>query len=179
MLHTNVDAQDIHAHIVAQGAPWANFELRGRMAVNDSGASIGVTTYSGYPASDTYYRLGRNGDDTFRLTARHNLTCSAVDTGFGASIAGDWVRFELDVEDNGTYNRVRAKVWRSGEAEPASPQVNCIDSAADRPRQGTIGVWSGGSGERYWDGFEVIQGVSGVPNPPPAAPTLLQIIPAP
>ena len=177
MLHTNSTDADIHAHVTGLGSPWTNVEVRGRMATDDNDASIGVTTYSGYPAADTYYRLGRSGGQNFRLEGRPGLSCSSVDAGFGNNIAGRWIRFELDVEENAASNRIRAKVWFADQAEPSSPQIDCTDNSAGRPRSGTIGVWSGGDGNKFWDDFEVFQGVGNLPTQPPAPPVLLQIIP--
>jgi hypothetical protein len=179
MLHTNSTDLDIHAHVSGGGNPWANIEVRGRMATDDNDASIGITTYSGYPATDAYYRLGRSGGESFRLEGRPRLACSSNNTGFGGSIAGRWIRFELDVEENAANNRIRAKVWFADEpgSKPVSPQIDCTDNSASRPRNGTIGVWSGGDGNKFWDDLEVFQGVGNLPTSPPAPPTLLQIIP--
>lgn len=177
VLHTASTDSHIHAHVTGLGGPWSNFELRGRMAVDEPAASVGVTTYSGYPGSDAYYRLGRTANGNFRLEARHGLSCSSIDSGVGSAMAGRWVRFEFDVEDGASSNRIRAKVWYADAAEPAGPQIDCVDNSPNRPRQGTIGAWSAGDGQKYWDDFEIIQGVAPAPTPPPQPPLLLQIIP--
>lgn len=176
VLHTGSDDLDIHSHLSASGSSWSNFELRGRMAVDQPDSSIGVTTYSGYHGTDTYYRLGRTAGGSIRLEGRPALSCSGTDSGLVPS-AGEWIRFELDVIDNGSNNRVRAKVWRQGSTEPANPQIDCVDSSGGRPTQGTFGVWASGPGQKYWDDFEVMQGVAGLPATPPEPPVLLQILP--
>ena len=71
---------------------------------------------------------------------------------------------------------VRARVWPEWEPEPTTWQIDCVDAAADRLVAGTIGVWSMGPGEKYWDDLAVfaLDG-SGTPVPlePPPPPVLL------
>jgi hypothetical protein len=147
------------------------------MATDESGGRIGVTTYSEYRSSDRYYRLANANGGSFMIEARPvTLSCTTSDTGITPT-AGTWYRFEFDVVDRGTYNQVRAKVWRAGTAEPVNFQADCVDNTSSRPRQGTLGVYSAGSGQKYWDDLEIIEGAV-VPTVPPAPPVLLQVVPA-
>ena len=143
-------------------------------------AAIGVTTYSGYPTEDAYYRVGRESGGSFRFTGRPGIACSTADSGLTPA-AGEWIRFEIDVVDEDVQNRIRAKLWRQSEPEPSTPQIECVDSRSTRPTQGTFGVWSAGPGTKYWDDFEAFQGDpldgGGQTLPPPRPPVLLQIIP--
>ncbi|MCR9093712.1 MAG: hypothetical protein NXI30_05825 [bacterium] len=177
MLTTSSTASDIHSHAVAAGNIRSNFEVRGRMAIDHPDAEIGITTYSQYPSSDAYYRIGRAAGESFRFVGRPGVACTSADSGV-VPAAGDWLRFEIDVVDEVSHNRIRAKVWRFGESEPSAPQIECVDASANRPRQGTIGVWAGGPGSKYWDDLEIFQGVSsggGSPAEAPLPPLLLQI----
>ena len=46
-------------------------------------------------------------------------------------------------------------------------QVNCTDASGARLTSGRIGVWSMGSGEKYWDDLQVeALGTPTVPEPP-------------
>ena len=155
VLHSDSTEDAIHSHTEGSGNVWTNFVLHGRMAVDHPAATIGVTTYSQYPASDAYYRLANNNGGSFVLEGRPGLSCSGVDTGVVAA-AGTWYRFELDVVDRGTTNEIRAKIWREGDSEPGAFQVTCVDATNNRPRQGTIGVYSGGAGQKYWDDIEIV-----------------------
>jgi hypothetical protein len=182
VLHTDSSANDIHSHHVGGTNFWTDFELRGRMAIDRDEASIGVMTYSQYGASLAYYRLGRDAGQPFSIEGRPGaLSCLSSGSPVTPQ-AGEWYRFKLDVQDMGTSNQVRAKVWRADAAEPSSYSLNCSDSSAGRPENGRIGVWSAGEGEKFWDDFEVIHGDGGngggggTPSPPPA-PILIQIVP--
>ncbi|GEM_PF-2544809 len=176
MLHTDSTQDAIHAHTTADVR--SNFDVRGRFAMNHPDGSIGVTTYSGYPNADVYYRIGRSAGQSLRLESRPGLVCASADSGLTPS-AGEWIRFELDVRDEGSHNRIVAKLWRATEAEPSAPQIDCIDNAGSRPSQGSVGVWAGGPGQKYWDDFELFQGVNGGggSTSAPLPPLLIQILP--
>lgn len=176
VLFSDSTANDIHSHADGNGNVWSDFELRGRMAIDHPSAAIGVTTYSQYRTGDAYYRLGRTSGGPFVLEGRPALSCSSSGTPVTPA-AGEWYRFELDVQDTGSSNQIRAKVWRQGDAEPSGYSLSCVDSSAQRPSGGRIGVWSGGTGSKYWDDFEVVLGQGSGTTEPPAPPVLIQIIP--
>jgi len=178
VLYTSSIQNDIHSHAMGANNVWSSFEVRGRMAFDHDGAAIGITTYSGYDAQDTYYRLGRAPGGEFVLSGRHALSCGTPGTGV-TPVPGDWYRFELHVQDLGASNQIVAKIWRQDqpEGEPAEAQISCTDSSAQRPRDGRIGVWSGGSGRKYWDDLEIIESQGGGTGTAPAPPVLLRILP--
>ncbi len=176
ILHTSSAQTAIHSHARDASSVWSNFVLTGRMATDESTGILGVTTYSEYPSADRYYRLSNAGGGSFILEGRPALSCSATDTGITPS-AGSWYNFAFDVVDRGSYNQVRAKVWLAGTSEPSIFQVDCNDATSGRPQQGTIGVYSAGIGQKYWDDLEIVQG-SVVPTQPPAPPVLIQVVPA-
>ena len=84
----------------------------------------------------------------------------------------------MTIVNEGTGNRMTATVWKQGDPKPSSPQANCVDTASNRPLSGTVGVWSGGTGAKYWDDLEVVA-ISGPPAPtgPPDPPILLSVEP--
>ncbi len=60
VLGTISTQEDIHAHYATpESAGWKSYEYSGRMRMDSAGSGIGVTGYSDYPVSDTYYRLRR------------------------------------------------------------------------------------------------------------------------
>ena len=183
VLHTESTANDIHSHVTGVDNVWSDFELRGRMAIDHVDAAIGVTTYSQYVNSDAYYRLGRSQGGPFMIEGRPNALSCTNSTAPVTPQPGDWYRFKFDVQDMGTSNQIRAKIWREGVTEPNAYSLHCVDSSAQRPRSGRIGIWSAGVGEKYWDDFEVVVsegtggGGSGTPTVPPAPPVLIQIMP--
>lgn len=176
VLFTDSNESDIHTHADGNSNVWGDYEVRGRMAIDHPSASIGVTTYSQYRTSDAYYRLGRSDGGPFAIEGRPALSCSNSGNLVTPS-AGEWYRFEFDVQDMGSSNRVRAKVWRQGDSEPSDYTMSCVDSSAQRPSGGRIGVWASGTGSKYWDDFEVVLGQGSGSNEPPAPPVLIQVIP--
>ena len=150
------------------------------MSVGSASSGIGVTAYSGYPTRDAYYRLGRLPGETFKLTARHAMSCSLVDSGYMPTPGGSY-SFEIQIESLSDRNRIRIKVWTLGTPEPTSAQIQCDDTASGRPNGGTFGVWSTGAGSKVWDDFVLVPLPGALPVPPseapPAPPILIQIVP--
>lgn len=184
-LSTTSDASNIHAHFVPSGSSsWTDYEVRGRFYVASSSGGVGVTLFSDYPNSDTYYRLrrvGAEGED-FTLSAHPDIatamTCSAPSTGV-VPTAGSWYLFRLRAQDTGSGSRIEAKVWRQGAGEPGSWQARCDDDRGVRRTSGNIGVWSMGAGLKAWDDLEIVP-LDGAPAPatgPPPPPVLVQIVP--
>lgn len=173
---------DIHSHM-ASPAPTTtrSYKLRGGMSLGSASGGIGVTFYSGYPTTDTYYRLGRQPGETFKMSARHPMICSLPDSGYTPAANGSYA-FEVAVETLSDRNRIRAKVWDLGGTEPSSPQIVCDDTHAARPSGGTFGVWATGAGTKFWDGFTLEALTSSLPAPPTgttplAPPILIEIVP--
>ncbi|MFO0687473.1 MAG: hypothetical protein U0900_02080 [Myxococcota bacterium] len=173
---------DIHSHM-ASPAPTTtrSYKLRGGMSLGSASGGIGVTFYSGYPTTDAYYRLGRQPGETFKMSARHPMTCSLPDSGYLPAAGGSYA-FEVAVETLSDRNRIQAKVWTLGGTEPTSPQIVCDDTHAARPTAGTFGVWATGAGTKFWDGFTLQALTSSLPAPAPsttplAPPILIEIVP--
>jgi len=66
-----------------------------------------------------------------------------------------WYRFRIQVQDRGDRTEIRANVWPEGQAEPQGWQIACDDTHPDRPRAGTVGIWSLNVGAKYWDDLTV------------------------
>jgi hypothetical protein len=72
------------------------------------------------------------------------------------AVANVWYRFKIQVEDTGTQTEIRAKVWSENDSEPVDWQAEAYDVSPTRLTSGTIGVWSMGSGNKYWDDMAVV-----------------------
>jgi len=148
-------ATNIHSHYVGSGsAAYTGYEYTGRLMMTDANGGLGVTLYSDYPNSDTYYRLRRSQyTPSFALSAHPDATANlsgVIDTGV-LPAANTWYRFKVQVEDMGSQTEISAKVWAEGTAEPADWQAVAIDATTHQLTAGTIGLWSMGNGNKYWD----------------------------
>ena len=150
---------NIHSHHTGAGIDaLSGYEYSGRMMMTSSNGDIGITFFSQYPNTDTYYRLRKYGTDAFHIAPHPHGTQVGGDTDTGVFPSPNvWYWFRILVEDTGSHTEIRAKVWPENSVEPAEWQLDCYDSSASRLKAGTIGVWSMGSGSKYWDNLTVTQ----------------------
>jgi hypothetical protein len=153
---TSSTATNIHSHYIGAGiGTLSAYEYTGRMMITDSGGGIGVTFFSQYPSADAYYRLRRyESKPSFHIASHGTSVGGDLDTGMvpGANV---WYRFIIQVEDKDARTEIRAKVWPEGESEPAVWLGNAYDDSPSRLTNGTIGLWSMGSGDKHWDDITV------------------------
>jgi hypothetical protein len=160
VLTTASTASDIHSHYhIAASATWSNYAFTGRMMFDDNAGNPGVTFFSAYPESTHCYSLRRvpavSGGQTFQIVARGaSITSGDFDTRV-VPLPGTWYRYRIAAEDVGTRTLLRARVWQDGTAEPNHWQADCADESAGRLKSGTIGAWSAGAGNKYWDDLGV------------------------
>ena len=65
---TTSTATNIHSHYVGAGsAGFADYQYSGRMMMASSYSGIGITFFSDYPITDTYYRLRSNNNSNFHI----------------------------------------------------------------------------------------------------------------
>ena len=151
---------DIHSHFVdVADSNLFNYEFTGRMQAGLSTGGVGVTVYSDYPNSDSYYRLGADPRDNFRLATRvdgmEGVCSGSTDSGIQAE-SMTWFEFRVQAYDSPGGTRIRAKIWNAATFEPGQWQIDCLDSTADVLVGGLPGAWATGSGQRYWDDLELI-----------------------
>jgi regulation of enolase protein 1 (concanavalin A-like superfamily) len=156
-LGTSSTASNIHSHYQGVGsADFSNYVYTGRMRLTANDGGIGVTFLSDYNQTDSYYRLRRFGSGgSFRLSPHGASISGGVSDSGVVPAANTWYLFRIEVEDAGLQTNIRAKVWAEGSAEPAEWQIDAYDSSAGRLTAGTVGVWSHGSGSKYWDDLSV------------------------
>jgi hypothetical protein len=155
VLGTSSTASNIHSHVVPHLASDTNYSVQAVVSVSTAQSGIGVTAYSNFPTSDSYYRLGRLGGGSFRIEGHPNFSCSSGNSDTGViPAAGASYGVLLRVADEGSRNRIEATVWALGNAQPAAQAV-CFDDRTNRPRRGTVGVWATGGGAKYWDSIQV------------------------
>ncbi len=174
-LSTASTANDIHSHLSANPTNFSNSTLSGRLALTSAAGSAGVTSYSRFTAQQRYYRLGSSAGGAFEIAGLPALSCANASTGVVPAI-DTWYVFKLIVTSEASQNRIQAKVWRQGDTEPTGPQAECLDSSSARALDGTIGAWSGGAGQKYWDDLEVTRLSTGG-GTTLAPPILIQIVP--
>ena len=126
------------------------------MLTDDLNAGIGVTFFSDYPNSDTYYRLRKQGIGSFHIAPQGtNITAGVSDTGV-VPLINTWYAFRISVDNDNTNTIIKAKVWIDGTNEPTDWQVECYDDSPTRRIFGTVGVWSTSFGKKIWDDLFVL-----------------------
>ncbi|MCA9923644.1 MAG: hypothetical protein KC421_14800 [Anaerolineales bacterium] len=152
---TSTDA-NIHSHYLGSGAETSDYRYTGRMYITNNSGGVGVTFYSDYTNSDTYYRLRRYGTGSgagFHLNSHGADVEGTYDTGVVPAI-NTWYRFIVEVEDVSGNTAIRAKVWEDGSTEPATWQIDATDSSSPLT-SGTFGLWAYGDGSKYWDDLAI------------------------
>lgn len=149
---TNSEDINIHSHFRKSGAAkLKNYIYSGEMRLIDpEGGGIGVTFYSDYPRSDSYYRLrSLPGSDFFIAPHGTEITDGEVGTNQIPKLK-KWYRFKVMVQTKRAKTVIRAKVWRSIKTEPRRWQVKVSDDSETRFKKGKPGIWSMSSGKKQW-----------------------------
>lgn len=155
---------NIHSHYNGTGASnWKNYEVKGRMMfTNANQGGMGITFTSLYPTQDKYFYLTSeytiSSSTYFGIGSRNtSLTAEGVDDRSTdvAAEAGVWYFFRIQVKDVSNQSLIVAKVWKDIENEPSSWQIDCFSEESSRPITGTVGFWTEGRGEKYFDNIEV------------------------
>ena len=164
-----------HSHYTADGSDlWKDYEYSGRMMIDGhSAAGIGVTFYSDYPNSDSYYRIRRYiYSSEFKLTD-HGVRAQWVGT-TNSGVApelGYWYNFKIEVLNVPEGTHVKAKIWKDDDLEPSNWQINAIDTGSRKISSGAPGVWANGVDNikalKYWDNL-IVKPI-GSPDPVPEA----------
>jgi hypothetical protein len=153
---------NIHSHSVKSYVDkLSSFEYSGRMMMTHQDSGIGVTFLSHYPFADNYYRLMRSRwTSTSFIISPHPHGKAKV---FGITNSGvvpkpnQWYKYRVLVENTGNRTEILAKVWPANSTEPRQWQIDAYDNTPKRFVSGTVGMWSGGAGAKYWDDLKMSQ----------------------
>lgn len=156
-IRTTSELTNIHSHYKGKKyKKLKNIRYSGQMRILESNGGVGVTFYSKYPKSDTYYRLRRFSSNEFHIVPHGtSITDGVISTGVTPS-PNTWYNFRILTKTAVNRTRIRAKVWAQGETEPSGWQVDCYDDSDTRIKNGRLGVWSMGDGTKEWRNLKVI-----------------------
>ncbi|MEZ6083097.1 MAG: hypothetical protein R3E58_03865 [Phycisphaerae bacterium] len=163
---------NIHSHFVGAGATnISSMTYTGRMRISNSDGGIGVTFLSQFSDQPTstyeYVRIRRANyapsAQTFHLAPPNVDNFVGVkDSGVNPNV-NTWYRFRIVVDTSGSQLHVQANIWEEGQPEPAGFQIDAVDTSGQQPTSGTLGVWSMGTGGKFWDDLEVTAAGGGTP----------------
>ncbi len=164
VLRTTSTENYIHSHYLgSDSATWRNYQIRGRFLATDVQAKGGLTSHSSYSSEDSYYSVGTHwltgefqitGAPSPWITTHAGFQCSSKGTGVFVD-PNVWYGLVLSVDIGDQRTDLRAKAWAEGDGEPTAWQAHCWGNHPNLPSQGTIGVWSGSQGAKYWDDLSV------------------------
>jgi hypothetical protein len=156
---TTSTSSNIHSHHVKSYIDkLSSFEYSGRMMMTSSNSGIGVTFLSHYPFADNYYRLRQyEGSSSFHLSPHGTAKVSGITDSGVIPQPNQWYNFRILVENTGTRTEILAKVWPENNSEPRQWQIEAYDNTSKRLVSGTVGIWSGGAGSKYWDDLQLLQ----------------------
>ena len=132
------------------------FEYRGRFLRTDLSSRIGLTFFSSYPEKDSYYLVGLwsqpvTGKLTMQLFGFGGpAPAGTLDGNFTPDI-NRWYSFVIQADDSNGKTSIRARFWLATNPEPATWNIDAVDSAAGRLTSGRIGMWAAVAGESYID----------------------------
>ncbi|MBD2459655.1 hypothetical protein H6G89_01245 [Oscillatoria sp. FACHB-1407] len=145
---------------VPEALTWSNYVFTGKMRFTAADSGVGVSVLSRYPDNrDQCYQLKRDRfKSTFYLDARpygiYPLEGS-VDSGVEAR-PEVWYRFRIEVRSTDTETSIKARVWEEGRNEPSTFPISVTDTSDIRLSAGTVGVWAGGNGLKWFDELQVV-----------------------
>ncbi len=155
---------NIHSHYVGPGAAdLSDMTYTGRMRIDNPDGGVGVTflsQFSDQPSSTYEYVRIRRANyapsaRTFHLAPPNfDNFVGTKDSGVNPSI-NTWYRFRVVIDTTGPQLHVQANFWEDGQPEPAGFQIDAVDPSGQHPTSGTVGVWSMGSGGKFWDDIAV------------------------
>jgi hypothetical protein len=151
---TNIHSHHVNSYI----KELTSFEYSGRMMMTNADSGIGVTFLSHYPFADNYYRLRRDKwSSSFSLSPHPHATAkvSGITNSRVVPKANQWYKFRILCEDIGNRTEILAKIWPANSPEPRQWQIDAYDNSPKRFVAGTAGMWSGGSGAKYWDDLKL------------------------
>jgi hypothetical protein len=152
---TTSSSSNFHTHFDGTNyATLTNYTYTGKIKFGNADVGGGITFFSDYPNSDSYYRIRRyNSNKTFHV-ANHGWTDVADMTGTttcsfdpaDATNVNNWINFKVQVSNAAGSTTIKARFWKDGDSEPGSWHIDCSDSDMTRATEGTVGIWAHNAG---------------------------------
>jgi hypothetical protein len=156
---TTSTLSNIHSHYIGPNfGGLTSFEYTGRMVTTNTSGGMGVTFLSQYPFADAYYRLRSFNKSSFHISPHlQGVTVSGITDSKVIPKANEWYQFRIKAQVKSSRTEILAKVWPQNASEPSSWQINAYDASPNRLVDGTFGLWSHGTGSKFWDDLELFQ----------------------
>ncbi len=155
-------------YIGSSSSSWTAYEISGRMMLALGSSPAGVAVRVPSSSFTEYYALGVDSRGAFALSqaGKAGLACaSSASTGVSPATSR-WYQFKLRFTNPSGRARLRAKVWQSGYAEPASWQADCWTDVTLTLGSGSFALYHGSNRIAYWDDL-VVRPVTGTLAPIP------------
>jgi hypothetical protein len=147
----------VSRYLAGGSTGWGSYEISGRIYLGTSGARAGVAARVGASDLSSGFLLGSDSRGVFSLEQRGKspLSCaSSASTGVSA-VAGLWFKFKLRYTNPSSRSRLRAKVWRATDAEPAAWQADCWTDVPPASDTGIFALYRDNGGTVFWDDLDV------------------------
>lgn len=147
---------------------WPSYEVVAGMFVPSDGRIAGLALRVKNADLSQAFFFGGDSRGVFSISQRGNppLRC-ASSSSTGVSVVGNMsYRVRVRFTKPGGRGRLRAKAWRSTDAEPAAWQADCWTDIALTVDYGPFAFYREGSGAVYWDNVSV-RAVVGTVDPIP------------
>jgi hypothetical protein len=158
----------VSRYLAGGSSGWGAYEISGRMYLTTGSRIAGVAARVTSANPFTGFLLGADSRGVFSIEQRGKLPlrcASSASTGVSA-LTGRWYRFKFRNTRPSGRARLRAKVWREGEAEPSAWLADCWTDTPVPLDSGVFALYRDTSGTVYWDDLEVRR-VTGIIAPIP------------
>lgn len=147
---------------------WKEYTVNGKIKFESSSARFGINVYSSYADSAKKYSIARRPDGKVEwlfYTGPNTKTTLKVSDSVLAPNTGVWYNYKIRVENQPTYNRIRAEFWSEGEVDPTINEnyafwdLDATDGTPNgtRLKSGRVGVFTdSGTGTRSWGPITVV-----------------------
>jgi predicted MPP superfamily phosphohydrolase len=158
VMASHSSGRDSYSHYYRRDAgSWHDYLYTGKLMISSREGAVGLTFYSQMDRGlDRFYCLQRNSAQSgFHFSAHAASVSGAPDTGLVPE-PDVWYTFKIQVDTGPDRTAMKAKIWPSGQNEPARWMAEAYDDSARRIAGGTVGVWSHRNGTHFFDDLAVL-----------------------
>jgi hypothetical protein len=158
----------VSRYLATSSSGWGPYEISGRIYLPTGARVAGVAVRVGASDLSSGFLFGGDTRRVFALEQRGKspLRCaSSASTGVSV-LLNRWFQFRLRYTNPSSRARLRAKVWREGEAEPIAWQADCWTDIPAASDSGVFAVYRDVAGLVNWDNL-VVRPVTGTLDPIP------------